>query len=263
MNKIHPSARIAPDVILGDHVTIAEHVVIDHHAIIHDHVTIEADSYIGCQCILGEYLADFYPEQINRQHPLRIGSHALIRSGTIIYGDTVIGSHFQTGHRATIREKTQIGDHVRLGTMADIQGHCSIGHYVSIHSGVFIAPSSTIEDYVWLFPHVVLTNDPTPPSDSEKGVTIRQYASIAARSLILPGLAIGEHALVGAGSVVTHDVPPGKAVVGSPARIKGDVEAIINPDSGEPAYPWPKHFCRGMPWKDKGYEAWLAENEQS
>lgn len=261
MNNIHPSAKIASDVILGHDISIAEGVVIDHHAIIHDHVSIAAHSYIGCQCILGEYLADFYQDYENTAHPLTIGPHALLRSGTIIYGDTAIGSHFQTGHRTTIREKTVIGDHVRLGTMADIQGHCSIGRYVSIHSGVFVAPNSIIEDYVWLFPHVVLTNDPTPPSDSEKGVTIRRFASVAARAMILPGLTIGEHALIGAGSVVTHDVPPGKAAVGTPARVKGDVETIINPDSGEPAYPWPRHFSRGMPWKEQGYDAWAAQHE--
>lgn len=259
MNSIDPSARLHESVILGDEIHIGRSVVIEAGAVIHDHVCIGDDSHIGCQCILGEHLSDYYAGGENLPHPLVIGEHALIRSGTIIYGGTRIGSCFQTGHRAVIRESAEIGEHVRIGTMTDVQGHCRIGNYVNIHSGVFLAPDCVIEDYVWLFPHVVLTNDPTPPSETEAGVVIGRFASVAARSLILPGVKIGEEALVAAGSVVTRDVPAGMLAMGMPAKVRGRTENIINPKNGLPAYPWREHFDRGMPWQGMSYRAWVQQ----
>ncbi len=143
-------------------------------------------------------MGDFYTDRSNKVHPLIIGQKALIRSETIIYGDTVIGDNFQTGHRVTIREKSRIGHNVRIGTLSDIQGDCDIGNYVNLHSNVHIGMKSTIKDYVWIFPYVVLTNDPTPPSETLLGVTIEEFAIIATGSIIMPGKHIGKDALVGA-----------------------------------------------------------------
>lgn len=259
MNVIDKSAKIHETVILGDNVTIGKNVVIGAYTILHDNVSIGDDAYIGCQCILGEYLSDHYSGE-EKPHPLVIGHHALIRSGTIVYGDTEIGPYFQTGHRAVIREKAHIGEHVRIGTMSDVQGHCRIGSYVNIHSGVFLAPDCVIEDFVWLFPHVVLTNDPMPPSNLESGVVIGRFASVAARSLLLPGVKIGQDALVAAGSVVTRDVPDGALVMGVPAKPHGNAADITDPETGLPAYPWRNHFDRGMPWNGSTYEQWSEKN---
>lgn len=261
-NKISDKAVICDGVRIGDNVIIEDNVYIDYDVIIRDNVHIKEGTFVGARSILGEYLMDFYADRVNKVHPLVIGKNSLIRSETIIYGDTEIGDDFSTGHRVTIRENSKIGHHVRIGTLSDIQGSCTIGNYVSIHSNVFVAPESTIKDYVWIFPHAVLTNDHTPPSDNIEGVTVNEFASVAAGSVLLPGVDIGSDALVGAGAVVTKDVPSGKVFVGNPAKDRGDTQNIIDKRTGEPVYPWKKHFDRGMPWRDMDYDEWEKNNKK-
>lgn len=260
---IHPTAKIGNNVtikegsIVGKNVIIEDDVYIDYNCIIRDNVHIKKGSFIGARCILGEYLFDFYKDKVNNVHPLVIGENALIRTENVIYGETTIGDNFQSGHKVTIRENTKIGNNVRVGTLSDIQHCCNIGSYVSIHSNVFIGEETKIKDYVWIFPHVVITNDPTPPSEGLLGVTIESFAVIAARSLLLPGVHINEDALVGAGSVVTKDVKKETVVVGNPAREVCSVRDIKNKITGEPVYPWRYTFKRGMPWKDTDYDFWF------
>ncbi|APC42745.1 transferase [Clostridium estertheticum subsp. estertheticum] len=254
---ISDSAIIKENVIIGDNVIIEENCYIDYGVIIRDNVHIKKGSYIGVRCILGEYLMDFYADRLNKGHPLVIGENALIRSDTIVYGETIVGNNFQTGHRVTIRERSRIGDNVRVGTLSDIQEECSIGNYVSLHSNVFVGEKSVIKDYVWIFPHVILTNDPTPPSQTLLGVTVEAYAAIAAGSIILPGVNIGEDSLVGAGSVVSKNVEKETLVVGNPAKRNSTIQNIKNRQTGEQVYPWKYTFARGMPWEKLGYEQWL------
>jgi acetyltransferase-like isoleucine patch superfamily enzyme len=149
-----------------------------------------------------------------------IGHHAVLRSGTVIYCDVVIGNNFQSGHNTLIREKTRIGDRTAIGTATVIDGNTIIGSNVSLQSMVYIPTNTTIQDNVFIGPNAVLTNDRYPPSGYLQGPIIKNGAAIGANSTILPGICIGEGALVAAGSVVTHDVPDHKMAVGTPARIK-------------------------------------------
>lgn len=259
--KIAPSAIICDNVYIGENVTIGENVFLDIGCIIRDNVTIGKGSKIGARCILGEHLQDFYEDITNKNHPLIIGEDALIRSETIIYGDCVIGNGFQTGHRVTIREGTHIGNHTRVGTLSDIQGACEIGDYVNLHSNVHIARASKLCDYVWIFPYVVLTNDPQPPSEMLSGVEVKEFAVIATGTVVLPGVRIGKDAMVGAGSVVTRDVPDEMTAFGNPAKTHGNVKNILRKD-GASAYPWRNHFERGMPWAGIGYETWIKQQSK-
>ncbi|MBU3213958.1 N-acetyltransferase [Clostridium estertheticum] len=261
---INPTAKtghnvtIKQGVVIGENVIIEDDVYIDYGCIIRDNVHIKKGSFIGARSILGEYLMDFYKYKINRVHPLIIGENSLIRTENVIYGDSVIGENFQSGHKVTIRENTKIGDNVRVGTLSDIQGYCEIGNYVGIHSNVHIGQKSKINDYVWIFPYVVLTNDPTPPSEVMLGVTIDSFAVIATGSIILPGVHICEDGFVGAGAVVNRDVPKEAVVVGNPAKEICSVSKIKNKLTGELVYPWRYTFKRGMPWEKSGYESWYS-----
>lgn len=151
-----------------------------------------------------------------------IGKNAVIRSGTILYCDVVIGDDFQTGHNVMIREKTTIGDRVAVGTGTVIEGYTVIGSDISIQSMVFIPTDTLIGDHVFIGPNSVLTNDCYPPSrvGGLKGPVIKNGAAIGANTTILPGVCIGEGALVAAGSVVTRDVPDHMLAIGSPARFR-------------------------------------------
>jgi acetyltransferase-like isoleucine patch superfamily enzyme len=117
----------------------------------------------------------------------------------------------------------EIGDNVSVGTLSVVEHHISIGNNVRIHTQVFIPEYSILEDEAWIGPNVVLTNAKYPVSpgvkESLKGPVIKKGAKIGANATILPGVVIGVNALVGAGSVVVHDVPEGAVVVGNPARI--------------------------------------------
>ena len=256
--EIGRGCRICDGSILCANSKIGDHSYLDYGVILRENVTLGDNSFVGARCILGEYLVDFFDKRDFQHHKTVIGKNAIIRSETIIYGENVIGHHLQTGHRATIRENSQIGHHVRVGTLCDIQGDCQIGNYVSMQSGIYIAQGSIIKDYVWLFPHVVLTNDPNPPSEELSPITISDYASVAARSVILPGKNIGKDSVVGAGSVVNKDVPEGKMVVGNPIRELADTADYKSKATGENVYPWRYHFDRGMPWKGVGYDEWTA-----
>lgn len=254
---IEDSATIRDGSIIGSNSIIKAGVYLDYQTIVRENVTIEENTFIGARCILGEYLSDFMQNRAIQTHPTIIGKNSLIRSETIIYGENCIAHDFQTGHRVTIRERSQIGHHVRIGTLSDIQGNCEIGNYVNMHSNVHIGQKSIIKDYVWIFPYVILTNDPNPPSEELLGVTIDEFAIISTGTIVLPGKHIGTEALVGAGSIVTKNVGAGKVVVGSPIKEIGDAASIRNKVTGEAVYPWKYHFDRGMPWSGIGYENWL------
>ena len=244
------NVTICEHAVVGEQVVLEDDVYVDAGAIIKDYVHIKKGSYIGNGCIIGEYLGDFFRDFKNdNPHPLVIGEKSVIRSGTILYGGSTIGDCFQTGHQAVVRENCTLGHHVRVGTMTDIQHSCRIGNYVRMHRQVFLGEETVREDFVWLFPGVTITNDPTPPSNVLKPVTVKQYAVVSARAVLLPGITIGENSLVGAGCIVTKDVPEEKLVLGTPGKVVADVRDIINKETGEAAYPWKEHFDRGMPWK--------------
>ncbi len=240
---------IKDSVFIGDNVILEDDVYLDYGAIIRDNVHIKRGTTIGARCILGEYLGDFYEDRTNKTHPLVIGENSIIRSETIIYGDCEIGDNFMTGHRVTIREGSIISENVRVGTLSDIQGKCIIGHHVNIHSNAHLGQDCKIGNYVWIYPYVVLTNDPYPPSEILTGVTIEDYAVVAVGAVVLPDVTIGEGALVAAGTIVTKNVERGKVVSGNPGREKGNTFDIINRYTNEPAYPWRDRFDRGMPWE--------------
>jgi acetyltransferase-like isoleucine patch superfamily enzyme len=183
-------------------------------------VTLSPDSTIEDYCILG------VPPRGETEGDLEtiIGPGAHIRSHTVIYAGNRIGRNFQTGNKVNIRESNNIGDNVSIGTLSVIEHHVNIGHNVRIHSQVFVPEYSVLEDGAWLGPNVVLTNAKYPLSpgikETLKGPVIKKRAKIGANATILPGVVvIGENALVGAGSVVIHNVPDGAVVVGNPARI--------------------------------------------
>lgn len=134
-------------------------------------------------------------------------------------------SHILPG--AKIGEDCNLCDHIF------IENDVAIGNRVTIKSGVQLWDGIIVEDDVFIGPNATFTNDPFPRSkqhpESFARTTIRQGASIGANATILPGLTIGQYAMVGAGTVVTKDIPPFAIVIGNPARIVGYVEANKSP----------------------------------
>ena len=183
---------------------------------------------IGKNCVIEDYVIIGTPSAGYKEGELKteIGDNAVIRSHTVIYSGNSIGKRFMTGNKTNIRECNTIGDDVSIGTLSVIEHHVRIGNGVRIHTQAFIPEFSILEDRCWIGPNVVLTNvlHPLCPKAKEcvKGPHIRRLAKIGANVTILPGVVIGESALIGAGSVVTKDAPGGKVLAGNPAVIVKD-----------------------------------------
>ena len=151
--------------------------------------------------------------------------------------DTRIWAFVHVLPNAVIGEDCNVCDHVF------IENDVIIGNRVTIKSGVQLWDGITVEDDVFIGPNATFTNDPFPRSkkflDQYPRTTLQQGASIGANATILPGLSIGQYAMIGAGTVVTKNVPPFAIVVGNPARIIGytdtDKSAPILAEKSSPA----------------------------
>lgn len=233
--KIHPTAIVSPKA------TIAEGVIVGPYSIIHDNVVLGAGTEIQSFCELG------VTNGISGGELLKIGQDSLIRSHSVFYEGSVFGDGLVTGHRVTVREKTLAGKNLQIGTLSDIQGDCQIGDYVRFHSNVHIGQKSEIGNFVWIFPYVVLTNDPHPPSETLIGAKVHDFAVIATMSVVLPGAEIQEGCLIGAHSSIKGTTEPDTVYAGSPAKKICPTSRIKLTDGSGVAYPWRKHFKRGYP----------------
>lgn len=241
----HPTAIVDPSAKIGADVDIGA------FTIVHGNVEIGDRTVIGSHCEIG------HPTALADGSPLRIRPRSLIRSHSIFYEGSSFGPELTTGHRVTVREGTRAGAHARIGTLVDIMGECTIGDYSRLLNNCHIGQYSTIGNFVWIFPFVCLTNDPTPPSNNLFGCTIEDYAILATNGVIMPGVRVGEGAVIGAGSVVSRDVGAHRIAIGQPATDRGPTSRIKLRDGSGSAYLWTRHFHRGFP--EEVVTAWMHE----
>ncbi len=132
----------------------------------------------------------------------------------------------------------KIGSNSRIGTFVEIQKNASVGEFCKISSHTFICEGVTIEDEVFVGHGVMFINDILPRATADSGglqseadwsvvpTLVKKGASIGSGAVIMGGVTIGERALIGAGAVVTKDVPDGAVVAGVPARLRGNVDDL-------------------------------------
>jgi len=204
--EIHPSAIVYPGTVLGEGVKVLENAV------------------VGKQPSLS-------PRSTAKREPLPptvIGDGTIVSTGAIVFAGSQIGARVILGDQSCVRERVTIGDDVVVGRGSLVENDTTIGAMTKIQAEAYITAYSTLEDHVFVAPCVVTTNDNFMGRTERrheliKGPTIRRGARIGGGAIICPAVEIGEEAFVGAGAVVTKDVPPGKVVVGSPARVLRDV----------------------------------------
>src|SRR6185503_15505622 len=145
----------------------------------------------------------------------------------VIFDDVQIGEGTRIGNFVFIRSNTQIGIVCTVGSYVDIEGDVVIGNHVSLQSGVYITRGVIVEDEVFFGPRVITMNDKRMAYRRPNLTFVRaaprilRAARVGGGSVLMPGITIGENALVGSGTVVTKDVPDKAIVVGNPARVIG------------------------------------------
>lgn len=165
--------------------------------------------------------------QSDSQRNLRIHASAYVSDAAVVGDGTSIW------HESQVRERARIGRNCILAKSVYVDFDVRIGDNCKIQNRASIYHGTTLADGVFVGPHVILTNDKLPrainPDGSRKSdddwevgpITVDKGASLGAGSIVLPGVTIGEFALVGSGAVVTRDVPAHGMVVGNPARLIG------------------------------------------
>jgi acetyltransferase-like isoleucine patch superfamily enzyme len=204
--------------------TLGENVVVYPGTVIADGCT------IGDNVVLGKQPSLSPRSTAKREElaPLEIGPGTIVSTGAIVFAGTRLGARVIVGDGARVRERCVIGDDVVIGSGSLIENDTTVGALTKIQADAYITAYSTLEDNVFIAPCVVTTNDNFMGRTEKrheliKGPTIRRGARIGGGAILCPGVEIGEEAFVGAGAVVTKDVPPRVVVVGNPARILRDV----------------------------------------
>jgi acetyltransferase-like isoleucine patch superfamily enzyme len=204
--EVHPSATVYPGTVLGEGVQVLENAV------------------VGKQPVLS-------PRSTAKREPLapaELGPGTVVSTGAIVFAGTRLGARVIVGDQACVRERCRVGDDVVVGRGSLIENDTTVGALTKIQADAYITAYSTLEDNVFVAPRVITTNDnymgrTEKRFESVRGPTVRRGARIGAGAILLPGIDVGEEAFVGAGAVVTRDVPARAVVIGSPARQIRDV----------------------------------------
>jgi len=202
MAEVHHTATVYPGTVLGQGVRVLENAV------------------VGKQPTLGA-------KSTAKREPLppaEIGDGTVISTGAIVFAGSTIGAGCIVGDQSCVRERVAIAADVVVGRGALIENDTTIGRGTRIQAEAYVTAYSTLEEDVFIAPCVVTTNDNFMGRTEKrkalmKGPTIRRGARVGGGAILCPGVEIGEEAFVGAGAVVTKDVPPRTVVVGSPARV--------------------------------------------
>lgn len=238
MNYIHENAKIACNVKIGRFTVIEEDVEIGENSVVGNNVTIYKGSKIGKNTriddntVIGKQPMKAVTSATSDdkvQPPCILGENLIIGTSVVIYAGCVIGNKCLVADLATIRENVRVGDKTIVGRGVTIENFCTVGSYCKLESNCYITAYSALEDYVFVAPGVMTSNDNYAGRDQErhkhfKGVTVKRGGRIGVQATILPGKTIEEDGMVGAGCVLTKDVEKGMIVTGNPGSVRGKVK---------------------------------------
>jgi acetyltransferase-like isoleucine patch superfamily enzyme len=200
--EVHPTATVYPGTVLGEGVKVLEGAVVGKQPALSPRSTASRDPL----------------------PPSVIGDGTIVSTGAIVFAGATIGARVILGDQSCVRERVTIGDDVVVGRGTLVENDTTVGAMTKIQADAYITAYSTLEEHVFVAPCVVTTNDNWMGRTERrfgnvKGPTIRRGARIGGGAVLCPQVEIGEEAFVGAGAVVTKDVPPRVVVVGNPARV--------------------------------------------
>ncbi|MFH1219766.1 MAG: DapH/DapD/GlmU-related protein [Candidatus Eisenbacteria bacterium] len=232
---IDPTAKLAAGVETGTHVHIGAGVTVGKGTRIGNFVVIHADTVVGENVVIGDNsvigkvpMRGAISTLKAKEHPACVISDGcMIGALAAIYRGARIGQGVMVADLASVREDVEIGKFTIVGRGVAIENDTRIGKYVKIETNAYVTAHTRIEDRCFIAPMVTMTNDNFLGRTEErfkytKGPHLKKGARIGANATLMPGVTIGEDAVVGAGSLVTRDVPPRKIVAGVPAGIFKD-----------------------------------------
>ncbi len=213
---------------------IEDDVKIGAYTVIHSHAKIKSNVTLGSHCVIGHpskseligidysYKDPKLKDLIIRDPVTIIGEGSVVRSGSIIYTHTKAGKKLGTGHHAIIREHTNLEEYCLVGSHTVLNGYSRFGERTRINTGCALPQSMRIGKGVFVAPLVAFSdNERATLGEGNEGAIVQDFVRIGIGAKILPKIAIGKGALIGAGAVVTRDVPERAIVYGAPADIKG------------------------------------------
>jgi acetyltransferase-like isoleucine patch superfamily enzyme len=229
---VHPSAVLGAGTTLGEYCVIGPDVRvgtgcrIGHHVVIHDGTAIGNDVRIDDHATLGKRpmkAANSATTSDRELPPLTLGDTCIVGTGVVLYRGAAIDARVLMADLCTVREDVRIGRGTIVGRGVTVENVCDIGRYCKLESESYITAYSTLEDRVFVAPGVMCSNDNFVGRTAErfkhfKGLTVRKGARLGVGTVYLPGVTIGEDALVAAGSVVTRDLPARMISMGRPAK---------------------------------------------
>ncbi|AOS61202.1 acyltransferase family protein [Actinoalloteichus hymeniacidonis] len=212
-------------------VTIHSGAVVSPFSVVHGGTTIGAHARIEGHTIVGTPELGY---AVGRVYPgvgggTMIGAGAVVRSGAVVYADVQIGLNVLIGHHTLLRTDVQVGAESQLGHHLTVERASRIGREVRCSPGSHITSSTVLADRVFLGAGVRTINDKTLTwrDPLRKPLLIAPQfdtgAKIGSGSIVLAGIRVGEQALIGSGSLLTRDIPPGALAYGHPARVHGEV----------------------------------------
>lgn len=215
---LSPTARIADDVEFGANVVVHGDTVIGAGVVVQDGVVLGKPPRLSPRSSSAAPVGG----------PLVIEAGASICAQAIVFAGARIGAGAIVGDQSYVRERTVIGAGSVVGRGACVDNDVVIGQRVRLQSHVYVTAFSVVEDDVFVGPCAMTTNDNTMarqhPADTLRGATLRRACRIGGGAILTPGIEVGEEAYVGAGSVVTNDVPARGVVIGVPGRVVRYVE---------------------------------------
>lgn len=218
---------------IGNNVIIEDEVLLGNNISLGDNVVVRKGAIIGDNTIIGYKDVKLGQVASSERIVTEIGENVRVRSGSVIYWGTRIGTNSMVGHNSVIRENTIIGHDTYIGSLTAIEGDTKIGHYVGIQTQCYITKFCDIGDYTFIAPGFFGANDQAMShrrathGQNLIGFTTEKYVRIAVGVIVLPGVRFGEGCIIGAGSLVTRDVPPYQVVMGVPARVVRDASKEI------------------------------------
>jgi len=204
--EIHSTAIVYPGTVLGEGGKVLEYAVVGKQPVLSPRSTAKRDPL----------------------PPAELGAGTIVSTGAVVFAGTKVGERVIIGDQSCVRERVTIGDDVVLGRGSLVENDTTIGALTKIQADAYITAYSTLEENVFIAPCVMTTNDNFMGRTERRheliaGPTIRRGARVGGGAILCPGVEIGEEAFVGAGAVVTKDVPPRMLVVGNPAKVLREV----------------------------------------